>query len=134
MQLSPEQLNVLRDWNEAKQQAKTWVEKESTLRDALVKQLFNADKDEGTETIQIENGWSLKASKKLTYSLNNDQGEVSAICATLPDAVSRQLVRWKPELSLSTYRKLDGATAQMFQNVLTIKPSKPSLELLPPPE
>jgi hypothetical protein len=132
MELSPEQMDVLREWNEAKTLAKLWTEKESSLRDVLVKQLFNADKEEGTESVTIQNGWVMKATKKLSYQLNNDEGEVSAICAALPDAVSRQLVRWKPELSLSCYRKIDAHTQQLFNNVLTIKPSKPSLELTHP--
>lgn len=132
MDLSPETLNVLKEWNEAKEQSKHWVEKESKLRDQIVKEVFNPDRDEGTESIEIQNGWILKSSKSLNYSLNNKDGEVSAICASLPDTLSKQLVRWKPELSLSNYRKLDFHTQQMFQPVLTIKPAKPVLELIPP--
>jgi hypothetical protein len=132
MELTTEQLDQLKEWNEAKQLAKIWVEKESTLRDTLVKALFNCDKDEGTESITVQNDWTLKVTKKLSYSLNNDEGEVSALCASLPDSLSKQLIRWKPDLSLSTYRKLDNHTRDLFNSVLTIKPAKPSLELIAP--
>jgi hypothetical protein len=131
MELTDIQLDLLRDWNEAKLQTKQWTEKESLLRDTLVKELFTADKDEGTESIAVKE-WTLKVTKKLNYSLNNKDGEVSAICATLPELVSKQLVNWKPELSLSAYRKTDTATQKLFTNVLTIKPAKPTLELIPP--
>ena len=132
MELTDTQLNTLRDWNEARQQSKQWTEKESTLRDVLVKELFNPDKDEGTELIGIKYDWTLKATKKLTYSLNNKEGEVSAICATLPLDVSRSLINWKPDLILSGYKKSDPAIQELFKEVLSIKPAKPILELIPP--
>ena len=132
MELTTDQLTSLQQWNEAKEELKRWRDKESELRDILVANLFNKDIVESTETIQLANGWTLKATKKLNYKLDNTQGEVAALCASLPDSLSRSLVRWKPELSLSTYRKLDPHTKQRLDAMLIIDPSKPSLDLIPP--
>lgn len=130
--LTTEQMTMLREWNEAKQESKRWTEQESILREKLIRELFTADSDEGTQSILLDGDWKLKVVKKLTYTLNNDTGEVSAIYASLPDSVAKELIRWKPDLNLSSYKHADKSTQDLFKNVLTIKPAKPQLDLTPP--
>lgn len=132
MELTLLQVETLHKWYQAKSELRRWGEIESHLRDQIVKELFDTNRDEGTESLTVFNDWTLKATKKLNYILNNDEGQISAICASLPEQLSKQLVRWKPELSLTTYRTLDVNIRQMFNGTLSIKPAKPTLELFAP--
>ena len=119
-----------------KQMLERAKEAESKLRDELVTELFSADKDAGSETIEIANGYALKATKKLDYKLNNKNGEVEALIAVIGhDAVREmKLIRWEPKLSETAYKNADPQTQKLFDDCLTIKPAKPSLEIVPPKE
>lgn len=130
MQLTQEQSDLLKAWQHSQQQVKEWQEKERECRDAIVKALFSAEKDEGTETVDVGEGWKLKATKKLNYSLNNKDGQVTAIVSTWP--AMAQLVRWSPELNVKDYKKLDDQTKEVFNGCLTIKPGAPTLEVVAP--
>lgn len=132
MELTTDLNNILQQWNQAKEELKKWKELEGDLRDILVDHLFNKELTEGTESIDLANGWILKTTKKLSYKLDNAQGEVAAFCASLPDSLSKALVRWKPELSIATFRKLDPHTKKQIESILSVESSKPSLELIPP--
>ena len=50
----------------------------------------------------------------------------------MPQVIMENLVRWNPDLNLTVYRKLDSAMQELLTPVLTIKPAKPTLELVPP--
>lgn len=132
MQLQPSQLQLIQEWNEAKQQLNKWQETESTLRVQVVTELFNAETTEGTENIELAGNWKLKATKGLNYNLSNKDGALMNILATLPSLVAENLIRWKPDLNLGIYRKLDQHTQELFRSVLTVTSSKPKLELVPP--
>jgi hypothetical protein len=43
-----------------------------------------------------------------------------------------KLIRWEPALSITAYQNLDHETQKLFDGCLTIKPGKPSLEVIPP--
>jgi hypothetical protein len=134
MPLSPDQLTKLREWWELCVHVAFVKAKESKLRDELVKEFFNADKDAGTETIEIANGYKLKSVKKLDYKLNNKEGAVTALVAIIDPELAQKLVKWTPKLSESTYKNLDPQTQKLFDGCLTIKPGKPSLKIIPPGE
>lgn len=132
MELNGKATQLLQQWNEAKEQSKHWSEVESTLRDTLVKELFDSSKTEGTETLELSGDWKLKATKRLSYNLSNKDNALVNILQGLPSVIAENLIRWNPDLNLSMYRKLDTPTQQLFAPVLAIKPGKPSLELVPP--
>jgi len=133
MPLTPEQIAAVQAWNEAKNELDRFKQQESMLRDELVKLLFSS-KDEGTESIEVSNGWKLKAVKKLDYKLDNKDNQIVAICAMLDPDTAKRLFNWKPDLSVSTYKQLDATTQSLLNGCLTIKPAKASLELVPPKE
>ena len=132
MDLDENHLHLLKDWNEAREQLKHWTKLESDLRDKLVTQLFDSSKTEGTETLELQGDWKLKATKRLSFNLSNKDGALVSILQTLPSIIAENLIRWNPDLNLTMYRKLDAPTQQLFTPVLTIKPGKPTLELVPP--
>jgi hypothetical protein len=132
MNLDAQKLTLLQEWNEAKEQLKHWQQKESELRDTLVKGLFDSSKTEGTDTLILSGEWKLKVTRKLSYNLSNANDGLVNILQTLPSVITQNLIRWKPDLNLSLFRKLDEPMRNLFTPVLTIKPSKPSLELIAP--
>lgn len=131
MDLNAEQLHLLQSWNESKLALKQWQEKESALRLEVVKTIFNAS-DDGTQTREMPNGWKVKVTNKLDYNLDNKEGEVVALCAQIGDDWAKRLIRWTPELAVGAYKKLDVETQKIFDGCLTIKPAKPTVELVPP--
>jgi hypothetical protein len=131
MEIQHQQLNLVQEWNEAKEQLKKWSQQESELRDKVIQELFTSDKTEGTESIELAGDWKLKATKKLNYNISN-KDELVNILNSLPAIVAQNVVRWNPDLNLSLYRKLDAETRQLLSPVIAIKPAKPSLELVPP--
>jgi hypothetical protein len=131
MSLTQDQLNLLAEWSSAKTLAALQYQIESTLRDRIVKEFFTG-KESGSETIEVINGWKLEATNKLDYKLDNNEGQVLAVDALIDRELSAKLIKWKPELSISTYKQLDAATQGLFNGCLTIKPAKPMLKLIPP--
>jgi hypothetical protein len=132
MDLQHQQLNLVQEWNEAKEQLKYWTEKESDLRSKVVQDIFKSDKTEGTETIELTGGWKLKVTKKLNYNVSNKDETLTNILNSLPALVAQNVIRWNPDLNLAVYRKLDTTTRELLSPVISIKPAKPSLELVPP--
>lgn len=143
------QSEKLSKWRELQLQAAAACEAEMKLRKELVAEMFDADKLEGDETVTLSNGWKLKAGKKLYYNVT--QGEPLDDLENFLDKVKGQqffdeLLRWKAELSLSTYKKslpifraMLNATQQakldkLMGEIITTKPGAPSLELVPPVE
>jgi hypothetical protein len=49
----------------------------------------------------------------------------------LPE-VANVLVKWEPKLSETAYKNADSETQKLFDGCLTIKPGKPSLEIIEP--
>ena len=126
-------------WKQADAAKDAAVANEKQLRAKII-ELFSTETNEmhsGTETIDLNfDRYVLKITHKLNYSLA-DREAVSAALAQI--AVSREdgggniiaerLVKWKPELSVSEYKKLDGGQRAMIDKVLTIKPASKEVEL-----
>lgn len=146
--MTPEQSEKIYTWRIAQQQAKAASENEIKLRREIVREMFTADKVEGTETIELINGWGLKAEKKLNYKVAN--GEEMDAFETFIDKLKggpelyEQLFRWKAELSVKTFKaqfeffrnliteKQRIAFDKLFADVLIITPGTPSLEIIEP--
>lgn len=114
---------------------------ENQLRQAIVTKLFTAEKLEGTETIDIGNGWRLKATKELNVTATNASGQamnlLNAIGAINPD-LANGLVKWQPEIAMKPYRELVTLTkthpelSVPLSACITVKPGMPKLEVVPP--
>jgi hypothetical protein len=123
----------LMQWDEAKKQLAHWKSTEALLRKRCIEGLFKTPK-EGTNKIDLEAGYKLK----LTYAINRtvDEATLDTVrkqCLQEPSWVSLEdLIRWKPELSLSTYRTLKEDQLQVFDQCLIIKPGSHSLEIVAP--
>lgn len=155
VELSAEASGVLRDWFEADQKLDAVKKSEFELRNAVILKCgFDPKKIEGSETLDIGNGYKLKASKKINYTLTNKNGETIKLQEAL-GAIQRQdlagnLVQWKPEMSETCYKKellplIDPTITHPIEltpyieairtalaAALTVKPGAPQLEALAP--
>lgn len=145
--LNPNQYDCIARWNKVKEELKRLQDEELELRQEIVKNLFSADRIEGSETVALGNGWKLNAKKPLYYKVASgpemdaledlcDQNHLGTIC--------EDVFRWKPELNVAMYKKtvpvvvslMSNELARVFEKalsaVITITPGTPSLELIAP--
>lgn len=134
------QYAMLMQWRKIQSDIEQLQTEELELRNKLITSgLFYAldKKREGTETIQLGAGWTLKAEKIQYYNLTNSnkQTELALGYVAYTDPVTAAaLVSWKPNLARGVFKKLDKTTQEYFKDALTISPGQSSLTLNPPTE
>ena len=131
--MTEEQENLISDWQQAKSQLEVLKEQEKSLRLELQAEMFRGATESGTYKQPLEGGWDLKLTCKDDYKLDSAALVLDAL-KKIDDSTAQLLVRWKPELSVSVYKKLPEIYKKAIDAVLTIKPTLPSLELVPPKE
>jgi hypothetical protein len=114
---------------------------EAALRHEVLAEAFQFDPEalrEGTENFELGNGYKLKAVFKISRNLNNENDAVDKVLSKIEKAgaegqfIAERLVKWKPELSVSEYKKLPEKFKKMIDEVVTSKEAAPSLELVAP--
>ena len=114
---------------------------EAALRKEVLAEAFAFDPEalrEGTENFELGNGYKLKAVFKISRNLNNENEAVDKVLSKIektgPEGVfiAERLVKWKPELSITEYKKLPEKFKKLFDEVVTSKEAIPSLELVAP--
>lgn len=114
---------------------------EAALRREVLAEAFQFDPEalrEGTENFELGNGYKLKAVFKISRNLNNENDAVDKVLSKIEKAgaegqfIAERLVKWKPELSVSEYKKLPEKFKKMIDEVVTSKEATPSLELVAP--
>jgi len=130
---------ILQEWLDTKKLLDVAKDAEMKAREAVVAAFpFDASKEEGTQNIDLANGWKLKVVKKLNYKLDNTEDATDKALDKLekmgPEGmfIAERLVKWKPELSVSEYRKLSASFKAVIDTVLTTSPGAPTLELVEP--
>lgn len=128
-------------WKQANEDLAAAKEREMQLRLQLAKTEFKFDEnalESCTENIELGNGYKLKCEKKISYSLNNKDDAVDKVLTKIEKSdaegafIANRLVRWKPELSVSEYKKLDAKYKKIIDEVVTTKAATPSLTLVEP--
>jgi hypothetical protein len=123
-------------WKTAKEELAIAKVAESQLRKLVIETLFPTHKEEGTENFELGNGYKVKAVFKQTYSLSADDVvgclEQMAELDEAGKVYAERLVKFKPELSTSEYKKLPEPYKALIDLILTVKPASPSLELVEP--
>lgn len=110
---------------------------EMILRNDIIKECFENHKEEGTENVELGNDYKLKAVFKQSYTFP-DKVKLDEALSKIEETgeagklVAERLVRYKPELSVTEYKKLDSIYRKVIDEVLITKPSTPSLELVEP--
>lgn len=131
---------VIMKWQDAVKALAAAKDAEAALRKEVLKEAFDFDADdrEGTQNVELGNGYKLKAVFKLNRRLNNQDDAVDKVLTKIEKSgaegqfLADRLVKWKPELSLSEYKKCPDKFKKLLDEVMTASPGTPSLELVVP--
>ena len=137
---TPEQLHgldrnaLIHAWNESKQAADQAVYQERNLRQLLFAKAV-PDPKVGVNNVDLDGtGWLLQATHNINWSVANTE-EMTAELLKMSDDQASRLVKWKPELSVSEWKKFQvdyPNTAKDFAQFVTSKPGLPTLKLIAP--
>ena len=129
----------LQQWLDAKKALDEAKAAEAVLRVAVIALYpFDEDVREGTQYIDLANGYKLKVVKKQNYKLANKENETDKALDKLEalgergKLIAERLVKWSPELSISEYRLLGPDERGIIDEVLTVSPGLPTVELVEP--
>lgn len=113
------------------QQIAMLKEQETALRKELFEACFE-NPVEGTNTFKLHNGYVVKFTHKINRTLD------SAALSTVREMLTEKnvnlddLIRMKPELSVSAYKKLPEDSRKIMDLAITAKPGTPSYEIVLP--
>lgn len=128
-----EELNLLAQWWEIKDEAKELAARERELRTKLAS-LFtkHTKKAEGTVTVGLPKDCKLKVVLKQNYNL--DESALPSVLETLAEdgVASDDLVAYKPSLKKSAYKSMSKEQKDIFSEALILKPGTPTLEIVVP--
>ena len=128
-------------WEQAVKALAAAKDTEAALRKEVLAEAFAFDPEalrEGTENFELGNGYKLKAFFKISRNLNNENEAVDKVLSKIektgPEGafIAERLVKWKPELSVTEYKKLPEKFKKLFDEVVTSKEATPALELVAP--
>lgn len=118
-----------------------WIEADRLMREAVAAELearaaltwiaFPTPFD-GTNNQPLPDGKILQAVFKQNY--NVDSKLADATLKKLPPAVARSLLTWNAKLKVGAYKALEPAHKAIVNEIVTITPARPSLEIVEPKE
>lgn len=127
-------------WQAAKDELKAAQEKEKRLREGVIVDVFGAArlKRAGTSRATLPDGSMIKVEIRRQTKVDADgigaalKRLSAAVGAVKGKLLGERLVSWKPSASLAELEKLEPEQAKLFDGVITIELSSPSLEFAPP--
>jgi hypothetical protein len=128
---------LLMRWQDARDALAVAKINETKLRVEVFTSCF-PNPTEGTNTLELGNGYELKATHVINYNLDKDAAKVEATLAAIAAVdqegqfIAERLVKWAAELSIGEYRKLSAQHRALIDTVLTTKPGSPQLEIKAP--
>lgn len=117
------------EWLVAKEAERIAVEKRREIEDEICKAAKIRDDVESTETLMIK-GFRIKVVNRLTRKVDPDKVQELAAEHGSIDYLST-LFRWKPEINMSVWRKVDESITDPLAPAITIKPGRPSFTIEP---
>ena len=123
-------------WSKLDAQLKALRAAEAEKRAELVAASFPDGLSHGVNLAELGKGYTLKAfvrpSPKIDGALLKSALEQLEKLGPVGKLLAGRLVKWKPEVSLSEYKKLEAPHAELFRQAIVIEKSTPSLELVEP--
>lgn len=127
---------LILEQSKAAEQAKFWTERDKELRVMIYGANFGNLEDGKQHTIELGNGYKLKGKRLLNYKLDKDA--TATALDTLRQSgnegsfVADRLVKWEPKLSVTEYKALTDEQRDIIDEVLTVTPGLPVVELVKP--
>ena len=134
---------LLKHWESSKTNLTIAKENELNLRTMCIDFMHDSKKEGKAEKQDLGNGYSVSFKVPVNISFikdENDQTDHDAIESMLDDVeaidedLAAKLVKWKPELSKSTYNELSDELKAIVDKVLVSKNGVGSLEIKAPKE
>lgn len=131
---------VMLEWQKSKAELDACKEREAALRRAVFEVKFPTKK-EGTQRIELGNGYHLKAVYPMTYNCGTKPDDLAKVTNGLNELaalgeeakfIAQRVVKWMPEVSISEYRQLKPEYKMIVDKFVTIKPGSPQLEIEEP--
>lgn len=116
-------------WREIAEILKSFKVVESQLRTEMVAHFFPNPK-EGTTNYALGNDWKVTCKQPITRKC--DEAVFDAVFKELPRGFKGQLIKFKPELVVSAYRKLSDEHKAIFDEALIISNGSAALEVKAP--
>ena len=132
--MTNEQLQLLSEWYELKQQLDTIKAKEMEVRKQVSSIFTIGVNEEGSETIDFAEGYKVKKTQKFNFTcdpIERIEEVLSQIDFEKYPGVSG-VFRFKPELSITIYRTLPDEVKSLVDSVITVKVAAPTIEIIPP--
>lgn len=124
----PASMKLLADWQKKEKELAKVRDEEMALRRQITEVFFPTPK-EGTNSFKLNAGYRLK----LNYSISRrpDRALLDQFRDTFEGAGINldELIRNTPELRTGAYKALTDDQRKLFDQVLTIRPSAPSLDI-----
>lgn len=122
----------LTEWMELAKELSRVKAEEMALRKDLFDHSFPSP-TEGTQRADLQENWKLKGEYKLNRKI--DEAALPAVLDTLREVFrvdTEKLVKFKPEMSVSEYKKLPPEAIKVMDQALVVSPGTPSLTVEPP--
>lgn len=119
----------LAEWFRLSAELKSIQEKEAVLRKEVFATFFPNPR-EGTNTAVLADGHTLRATYKLTRSIDADA--LPPVLEQLGQGSREFLLKTKIGLNMGAYRKLTRDQQNIMDSALVIKPGTPSMKIVPP--
>lgn len=122
------------EWNKMQTELRVLKAKEMLLRRKIYEGLFT-DPREGVNTLQLSDGWELKANRVIDRKI-----ELATLQAMASEGGpfekaninANMLIKWEPELVVKQYRTLTAEQLAVFDQCLVIKDGSPALSIVLP--
>lgn len=122
---------MLDEWQVAAAEAKRWQAREKELRDRIFQSTFEAPK-EGVNKYTLPDGRQVKATHKLYRKLDEAAYPSirEAIINTFGMDPEEGVIKRKPEVSVSAYKKLPAEIRNVLDDAIVAKAGSPSIEIV----
>lgn len=120
----------LAEWYKLKNELASLRASEMLLRRKIFFDWFETK--EGTQKHPLADGYTCKGT--LDYDYKVDEATLQGLREQFVEKKLPvdNLIRWKPELAKGVYNTLTEEEKALFDQCLTIKPSTPTIEIVPP--
>ena len=118
-------------WYTVQEQLSKLKNEEQLLRQKIFKGMF-PDPKEGTNSVDLADGFVLKGKRVINRTVDDAAFKASVEELAKNGIATDQIVKYKPELVTSEYRKLTAEQINLFDTVLIVKDGMPGLEIVKP--
>ena len=118
-------------WYTVQEQLSNLKNEEQLLRQKIFKGMFH-DPKEGTNSVDLADGFVLKGKRVINRTVDDAAFKASIEELAKNGIPTDQIVKYKPELVTSEYRKLTAEQINLFDTVLIVKDGMPGLEIVKP--